>query len=88
VDDGEVAAPGDATGCTERHELGATLSAALATLTPEQREVVLLKDLEGWDHRAIARAGDLGGHAEAAPVQRASRLARPAGTGRAGGAPA
>jgi RNA polymerase sigma factor (sigma-70 family) len=32
------------------------LLAALARLTPTQREVVLLKDLEGWDHRAIASA--------------------------------
>jgi DNA-directed RNA polymerase specialized sigma24 family protein len=32
------------------------LLAALDRLTPVQREVVLLKDLEGWDHRAIAAA--------------------------------
>jgi RNA polymerase sigma-70 factor, ECF subfamily len=40
----------------EREELRATLLNALDALSPEQREVVLLKDLEGWDHRAIARA--------------------------------
>ena len=33
-----------------------TLLSALETLTPEQREVILLKDLEGWDHRSIAAA--------------------------------
>ena len=41
---------------TERRELRAALLAALGRLTPVQREVVLLKDLEGWDHRAIAAA--------------------------------
>jgi RNA polymerase sigma-70 factor (ECF subfamily) len=52
----ERAGPGDATTATERRELGAHLLAALETLSPEQRQVVLLKDLEGWDHRAIARS--------------------------------
>ncbi len=40
----------------ERAELRSSLLAALDGLTAEQREVVLLKDLEGWDHRAIAKA--------------------------------
>ena len=40
----------------ERAELRRTLLSALETLTPEQREVILLKDLEGWDHRSIAAA--------------------------------
>lgn len=52
----EVAGPGDATRATERHELGARLLAALETLSPVQRQVVLLKDLEDWDHRAIGKA--------------------------------
>lgn len=52
----EVAASGDAACATERHELADRLLAALETLTPQQRQVVLLKDLEGWDHRAIARS--------------------------------
>lgn len=59
TEDLEVASPGDATRATERHELGERLREALATLTPEQRQVVLLKDLEGWDHRAIARSLDI-----------------------------
>jgi len=56
VDEIEVALPGDAAEATERRELGDRLLAALESLTPEQRQVVLLKDLEGWDHRAIARS--------------------------------
>ncbi len=56
VEDVSVAAPGDAARGTERRELGDRLLAALARLTPEQREVLVLKDLEDWDHRAIARA--------------------------------
>lgn len=30
--------------------------AALASLTPEQRQVIMLRYLEGWDHEQIARA--------------------------------
>jgi RNA polymerase sigma-70 factor, ECF subfamily len=56
LDEVEVAAPGDATRSSERHELGGRLLAALETLTPVQRQVVLLKDLEDWDHRAIAKS--------------------------------
>ncbi len=56
MDTVEAPAPDDARGAAERSELRATLLTALEQLTPEQREVVLLKDLEGWDHRAIARA--------------------------------
>jgi len=50
----EPPAPGHAGEAAERRELRAALLAALEQLTPVQREVVLLKDLEGWDHRAIA----------------------------------
>ncbi len=56
VDEIEVAAPGDATRLAECHELREWLLAALETLSPVQRQVVLLKDLEDWDHRAIAKA--------------------------------
>ena len=37
----------------ERTELRARLEHALGTLTPVQREVVLLHDLDGWTHEAI-----------------------------------
>jgi len=39
-----------------RSELGARLEAALAGLTPTQREVVLLHDMDGWTHGQIAKA--------------------------------
>ena len=52
----EPPAPGHAAEPVERLELRATLLAALDRLTLIQREVVLLKDLEGWDHRTIAAA--------------------------------
>ncbi len=52
----EVAAPGDAARSTECRELSERLLAALESLPDEQRQIVLLKDLEGWDHRAIARS--------------------------------
>lgn len=40
----------------ERGELRDRLETALATLNLQQREVVLLHDLEGWKHREIAHA--------------------------------
>ncbi len=42
-----------------RAVLAVRLEAALAQLSPVQREIVLLHDLEGWDHRAIAAALEL-----------------------------
>lgn len=44
---------------TERAELRARLEAALDTLPPVQREIVLLHDLEGWKHREIADRLDI-----------------------------
>lgn len=41
---------------TEQDELKRALERAMAQLTPVQREVVLLHDLEGWRHREIAEA--------------------------------
>lgn len=38
----------------ERSELRTRLNAALAGLTPVQREVVLLHDMDGWTHPEIA----------------------------------
>jgi RNA polymerase sigma-70 factor (ECF subfamily) len=43
----------------ERGELRGRLRAALGTLTQQQREVVLLHDLEGWTHREIAERLEL-----------------------------
>ncbi len=39
-----------------RHELRARLERAMGELTAGQREVLLLHDLAGWKHRAIAEA--------------------------------
>ena len=50
----EHPSPGHTSEAAERGELRAALLSALDRLTPVQREVVLLKDLEGWDHRMIA----------------------------------
>jgi len=46
-------------GAAERGDLRARLLAALDRLTPAQREVVLLHDLEGFTHLEIAEALDM-----------------------------
>lgn len=46
---------GDASAHAERDELRRRLGDALRELTPGQREVVLLHDLEDWSHEDIAR---------------------------------
>jgi RNA polymerase sigma-70 factor (ECF subfamily) len=58
--------PEDATGdavdpaaAAERTELRSRLNAALQVLPVQQREVVLLHDLEGWTHREIAERLEL-----------------------------
>jgi RNA polymerase sigma-70 factor, ECF subfamily len=43
----------------ERAQLRSRLLSALSHLSPERREVVLLHDLEGWTHVAIAERMDL-----------------------------
>lgn len=55
-DDSAVAAQADPRHDPEALVLGARLEDALAQLNETQREVVLLHDLEGWEHRAIAQA--------------------------------
>jgi RNA polymerase sigma-70 factor, ECF subfamily len=52
----EAASPADA---AEATNLRAHLLAALAQLPEARREVVLLHDLEGWTHRAIAERLEL-----------------------------
>lgn len=39
----------------ERRELAGRLERALATLSPREREVVVLHDLDGWNHRQISQ---------------------------------
>ena len=56
LDTVDAAAPEDSSRGAARSELRSALEAVLATLTPVQREVMLLKHLEGWDHRTIARS--------------------------------
>jgi RNA polymerase sigma-70 factor, ECF subfamily len=59
--DDATAAPSrdDPAGDAERAELREKLTRAVAGLTPTQREVLLLHDLEGWKHREIAEALDM-----------------------------
>ena len=49
-----IAALDDPARDVERNELRARLQSALALLSHVQREVVLLHDLDGWTHEAIA----------------------------------
>lgn len=49
-------APDSPAADADRAALGDRLQGALATLSPRQREVVLLHDLDGWTHKAIADA--------------------------------
>ena len=49
-----VSSPRRSDTATYRSELRDQLSAALGTLSPVQREIVLLHDLEGWRHAEIA----------------------------------
>jgi RNA polymerase sigma-70 factor (ECF subfamily) len=43
----------------ERDELHRVLDGAMAQLSPIQREILLLHDLEGWRHREIAASLDM-----------------------------
>ncbi len=56
LDDVHVASPDDTAQDAERRSLRRRLESALSRLCPVQREVVLLHDLDGWDHRAIGAA--------------------------------
>src|SRR5919201_4937808 len=49
-----VASPESSDAATLRRELRGTLLHALAQISPAQREVLLLHDLEGWTHAQIA----------------------------------
>jgi RNA polymerase sigma-70 factor (ECF subfamily) len=59
IEDVDPAGPDRTDRRTERGELRGTLEGALAELSPVQREVVLLHDMEGWRHREIAEALDM-----------------------------
>jgi RNA polymerase sigma-70 factor (ECF subfamily) len=59
LDDSAPAAGISPAEATELDDLRRRLRAALATLPEQQREVVLLHDLEGWTHREIAERLDL-----------------------------
>jgi RNA polymerase sigma-70 factor (ECF subfamily) len=56
LEDVDPAGPERSDHAAERHDLGRALTAALAALSPVQREVVLLHDMDGWKHREIGDA--------------------------------
>jgi RNA polymerase sigma-70 factor (ECF subfamily) len=59
LEDVEPASAQDPARDVSRADLRDRLTEALSALTPVQREVVLLHDLEGWKHREIGEALDL-----------------------------
>jgi RNA polymerase sigma-70 factor (ECF subfamily) len=59
LDPAALAAPRRPDVDAERSDLRARLSGALGSLSPVQREVVLLHDLDGWKHAEIAERLDL-----------------------------
>ena len=63
LDDTSAASSENSARHVERSELREVLEAALRELTDMQREVVLLHDLEGWKHRAIAEMLGISGGA-------------------------
>jgi len=56
IEDVDPAGPDRADLGTERHEIRRVLEQAMAQLSPVQREILLLHDLEGWRHRDIAES--------------------------------
>lgn len=54
IEDVNPAGPDRTDRGAERDELGQMLEQAMTALSPVQREIVLLHDLEGWRHREIA----------------------------------
>lgn len=56
LDDLPASAQADPRHDPDARDLGKHLEDALAQLNETQREVVLLHDLEGWEHREIAQA--------------------------------
>jgi RNA polymerase sigma-70 factor (ECF subfamily) len=62
VDMGTVDPPGDdrADAATDRAELAATLEAALARLTPEQREAFVMKHVDGRSYEEMAELVGVG----------------------------
>ena len=59
LEDVTVRSSSDSSERAERAELREFLEQALAELSPTQREVVLLHDLEGWKHREIGERLDM-----------------------------
>jgi RNA polymerase sigma-70 factor (ECF subfamily) len=56
LEHGTAASADDSAREAELSDLRGRLEAALASLTPVQREVVLLHDLDGWTHESIAES--------------------------------
>jgi RNA polymerase sigma-70 factor (ECF subfamily) len=56
LDTVDLPAAADPSRDSERSDLAGRLLAAIGHLSELQRQVVLLHDLEGWDHRSIASA--------------------------------
>lgn len=76
VVDPAAAAPSPGLGAIERDELAAAVRSALAKLSPEHREILVLKEMEGLEYAEIARELGIPGGTVASRLHYARGLLR------------